>query len=76
MSATKKPSNIDAYKALDEAGIHWDRKDANHIIVFTNGYRTREAVNIEQYLMQAGMILLSQDYDKISQKTWNLFKHK
>lgn len=69
-------TNQEAYKALSEANVHWDRKDASHIVVWTSGYKTEGMFEIEKFLMQAGMVCLSQDFDKQSGKTMSTFKHK
>lgn len=69
-------SNQDAYKALTKAGCHWDRKDESHIILWTPGYITQEAHNVEKFLMQAGMRLVAQEFDRVCGKTYNVFKHK
>lgn len=71
-----KLSNKQAYEALTKANAHWDRKDANHIVVWTSGYVTQDAHNVEKFLMQAGMRIVEQEFDRICGKTKNVFKHK
>lgn len=69
-------TNTQAYEALTKANAPWTRKDATHIVVYTSGYVTQEAHDIEKFLMQAGMRLVSQEFDKVCGKTFNVFKHK
>ena len=69
-------TNQEAYKELSDKHVHWDRKDSNHIIVWTNGYKTQDCHNIEKFLMQAGMFIVRQEFDKICGKTYSVYKHK
>ena len=69
-------TNKQAYQALTAANVHWDRKDAKHIVVFTSGYKCANCHNIEKYLMQAGMRIVSQEFDRMSGKTFSVYKHK
>lgn len=69
-------NNREAYQALTEARVHWDRKDGNHIIVWTSGYLTAECHEIERFLMQAKMRAVSQEFDKVCGKTVTTYKHK
>jgi hypothetical protein len=71
-----KLTNLQAYDALIKAHVHWSRQDANHIVVYTSGYITQEAHNIEKFLMQAGMRLVEQEFDRICGQTKNVFKHR
>lgn len=69
-------TNKQAYQALSNANVHWDRKDNNHIVVWTSGYKTQDAYNIEKFLNQAGMQCLEMRFDKICGKTQAVYKHK
>lgn len=68
--------NKQAYDALDSSGLQWDRKDSTHILVWTTGYITQDAHNVERFLMQAGMRCISHDFDSHCGKTRSIFKHK
>ncbi len=60
-----------------EGKVHWDRKDKNHIIVWTSGYKTAECHEIERYLMDNfKMTCMSQKFDSLCGKTVSVFKHK
>ena len=69
-------TNQQAYEALSNSNVHWDRQDASHIVIWTSGYITADAMNIERFLRQAGMVAMSQDYDSVCGKTKTLYKHK
>lgn len=69
-------TNKQAYEALTKANAHWGRKDDKHIYVWTEGYKTADAHNVERFLMQAGMRCMSQEFDSVCGKTCSTFKHK
>lgn len=72
----KQISNQQAYETLTKNCIHWDRKDDKHIIVWTSGYKTNQAYEIERYLLTAAMVAVDQQFDNISGKTFTIYKHK
>jgi hypothetical protein len=72
----QKLTNQQAYDALIESHVHWDRKDSQHIIIWTSGYKTADCMKIETFLMQAGMRCVKQEFDKHCGKTFSIFKHK
>lgn len=65
-----------AYNILNKNHIHWDRRDKNTIVVFTDGYLTALAYKIEEVLMQAKFQCAEMNYDGISGKTVSVYKHK
>lgn len=72
----KKLSNKKAYEVLIKNHVHWDRKDKNHIVVWTSGYITADCHTIEKFLMKAGMRAVDQKFDSMCGKTKTTFKHK
>lgn len=68
-------TNQEAYKQLTDRHVHWDRKDSNHIIVWTSGYKTADHRNIAKFLLQAKMVLVNEEFDNICGKTKGIFKH-
>jgi hypothetical protein len=69
-------SNKEAYKTLEDIGLQWDRKDANHIVVWTRGYKDESCRELESYLRRAGMVCVGQAYDSICMKTYSIYRHK
>ncbi len=69
-------SMMQAYRWMNDEYIHWDRKDSTHIVVYTNGYKTQQAYDIEAKLMTYKFNAMSMDYDSISGKTWTVYKHR
>lgn len=69
-------TTMQACEALTTNHVHWDRKDTNHIVVWTSGYKTANHTSIETFLMQAGMRMVSEDYDTVCGKTRAIYKHK
>jgi hypothetical protein len=69
-------TNQEAYEALTSANAHWDRKDKNHIIVWTRGQDVVEAELVETFLRDARMICVKRRFDSICGKTYSIFKHK
>lgn len=69
-------TNKQAYEILNKYYIHWSRKDAKHIIIWTSGYKTQEAHAIEALLRQAKMRIVEQEFDRMCGKTFSVFKHK
>lgn len=72
----KKLNNKKAYEILSQNHVHWDRKDKNHIVVFTLGYLTQDAHTIENFLNKAGMYAVDQKFDSICGKTATVYRHK
>lgn len=78
MSAPKV-NNQAAYQWLIDNHVHWDRKDDNHIVVWTSGYKTCADdghYGIELVLRTYGMWMRSESFDKMSGKTMAVYKHK
>ncbi len=72
--AASKLTAQEAYAALSANHVHWDGYDTNHIIVWTSGYITNEAHELERYLMTAGFRAVKQEFDKICGKTFTIFR--
>lgn len=72
----KKITNQQAYQELSAKHVHWDRKDATHIVVWTSGYKTNDCHEIEKFLMRAGMWATSQEYDQLCGKTRTVYCHR
>lgn len=69
-------TNQQAYEGLTKAHANWDRVSEKEIVVWTSGYVTADCHLVEEYLMQAGMFVTSQDYDTICGKTRTVYRHK
>lgn len=68
-------TNQQAYQQLSDNYVHWDRKDANHIIVWTSGYETADCHDIEEFLMRAGMRCCERKFDRMCGKTYSVYRH-
>lgn len=73
---TAKQNNQKAYTALTAANVHWDRKGPKKIIVWTPGYNTQAANQIETFLNQYGFRVIGQNFDSVCGKTFTIFSHK
>lgn len=62
------------YQALNDNYVHWDRRDEDHIVVWTSGYRTAECYEIERFLMKGKFFALSMDFDSLCGKTKTVYK--
>ena len=68
-------TRLKAYNELTAKHVHWGRKDAEHIYIWTQGYKCHDHVVIEKYLMQAGFRMVAEDFDSICGKTRAIYKH-
>lgn len=68
-------TNEQAYDAMTAKNVFWNRMDANHIVVWTAGYKTANHMNIESFLMQSGMSMISEDFDEVCGKTKAVYRH-
>jgi hypothetical protein len=63
-----------AYEELIRNHVHWGRKNKNHIIIYTVGYLTQNAHDIENFLLKQGFQSVDQYFDKMSGNTITIFK--
>ena len=68
-------TNQQAYQQLSDKHVHWDRKDSNHIIVWTSGYQTADCHRIEEFLIKAGMWCCERKFDSMCGKTYSVYQH-
>lgn len=73
---TGKLTNKQAYDALINSGLQWGRHDANHIYVWTQGYKCAEHYEVEKLLSRAGMRMLTEEFDKYCGQTRAVYRHK
>lgn len=66
-------TNKEAYEGLTKANVHWDRVSEKEIVVWTSGYQTADC---RKYLMQAGMRVTTQEFDRICGRIRTVYRHK
>lgn len=59
---------------LGRINAHPSINSTEQLVVWTQGYKTQEAYDIERYLMQFGVVLVAQKFDKVCGKTANTFE--
>jgi hypothetical protein len=68
--------NRQAYDKLQELNLMWDRRDANHIVVVTSGYKTEAYYLVSEMLASHKMVQVQAEYDKIGGCTHAVYRHK
>lgn len=66
------------YNFLEDHNYFWDRKNKDHIYVALNGYRVFDEryEALTQAVSAAKALIVSDDFDQISGKTFYIIKHK
>lgn len=66
------------YRFLNDNHYFWDRKDDNHIWVALNGYRCYDErrTALEAASKQVKAVLMQENWDSHSGKTFYVFKHR
>lgn len=61
---------------LNSIYAHWGRRDDRDIYVYTSGYRTSEAYDIEKQLRKYGFFAISIDFDEQCGKTKIVYRSR
>lgn len=69
-------TNKQAYEVLSKNNVHWDRKDATHIVVYTGGNMTSDVYTVAEFLKKAGMVAIDMEFDQVCGKTRTVYRHK
>lgn len=70
-------TNLDAYEWLFSINAFWGRKDDKTIWIRVSGYKHMDCYEVfEKTLRQAGMRIVSDDFDRYAGQTVLVFKHK
>lgn len=63
-------------KQLSDNNVHFTRSKDNEWIIYTSGYKTAEAYEINDLVNKMGGFCFKQDFDQICGKTRTFFKKR